>query len=86
MERHRCTTCRNPIRHGGVARPRPGAGAGSDAGEEAWFHEDCWAQVCSAEQDDYERRIRENGLAALLAPYLCAPARAGAAARLATVV
>jgi len=82
MERHRCTSCRNPIRHGGVARPR----SGPDSGEDAWFHEDCWAQVCSAEQDDYARRIQENGLAALLAPYLCAAARGGAAPRLATVV
>jgi hypothetical protein len=74
-ERHRCTTCRNPIRHGGVARP--GSGAGSR--EQAWFHEDCWAQVCGAEQHEYERRIQEDGLAALLAPYLCATTRDGAA-------
>lgn len=69
MERHRCTRCRNPIRSVAVARP------GRD--QEDWYHPDCWADVCSSEQERYERQVESVGLAALLAPYLsraCPPA------------
>jgi hypothetical protein len=62
MTRHRCTECRNPIRSLAVARP--------GAHEDAWYHPDCWARVCTSEQEKYERRVESGGLAALLAPYL----------------
>ena len=62
MARHRCTICRNPIRNVAVARPA--------AAEDAWYHQDCWAELCSSEQQRYETEVRDSGLAALLAPYL----------------
>ncbi len=62
MERHRCTKCRNPIRSAPVARP----GGGADA----WYHADCWEEVCTSEQQTYEREVQDVGLAALLAPYI----------------
>jgi hypothetical protein len=62
MERHRCTKCRNPIRSVAVARP--------GRGEDAWYHPDCWAEVCTSEQERYERSVQSSGLSALLAPYL----------------
>ena len=72
MERHRCTKCRNPIRSVAVARP----GQGGDA----WYHPDCWADVCTSEQEKYERQVQSTGLTALLAPYISsAPAAAPAA-------
>jgi hypothetical protein len=64
MERHRCTKCRNPIRSVAVARP--------GAGDDAWYHPDCWVEVRSSEQESYENRVRTAGLSALLAPYLSA--------------
>ena len=67
MERHRCTKCRNPIRNLAIARP--------GATENAWYHADCWAEVCRSEQQKYEEQVRDAGLAALLAPYF-SPARA----------
>ena len=72
MDRHRCSKCRNPIRNLAVSR----AGAGDD---DAWFHLDCWDQLCASEQENYERRVSSEGLAALLAPYVF-PAYARAAA------
>ena len=62
MERHRCTKCRNPIRNLAVARP--------GAADDAWYHPDCWDEVCSTEQERYENQVRSDGLAALLAPYV----------------
>jgi hypothetical protein len=71
MQHHRCTRCRNPIRAIAVAR------LGAAQGE--WFHPDCWAEVRSSEQEDYERQVRASGLEALLAPYGTArPLAAGA--------
>lgn len=75
MERHRCNKCRNPIRTLAVSR----AGTGDDG---AWFHLDCWDEVCSSEQEDYERQVSSQGLAALLAPYV-SPAPVGHAASVA---
>ncbi len=72
MERHRCTICRNPIRCLAVARP--------GAAEDAWYHPDCWAELCSSEQQRYETEVRDSGLAALLAPYLIARQTAAAGA------
>ncbi|HLN76991.1 MAG TPA: hypothetical protein VK204_08075 [Nocardioidaceae bacterium] len=69
MERHRCTKCRNPIRNLSVSRP--------GAGENTWYHPDCWAALCSSEQERYEKQVRDTGLSALLAPYVhVAPAEA----------
>ncbi len=62
MERHRCTKCRNPIRSVAVARP------GHE--EQEWYHPDCWAEVCSCEQEKYEQQVQSVGLPALLAPYI----------------
>lgn len=62
MERHRCTKCRNPIRSVAVARP--------GRGEDAWYHPDCWGEVCTSEQEKYERQVQSTGLTALLAPYI----------------
>ncbi|HEU4513639.1 MAG TPA: hypothetical protein VFR87_11095 [Nocardioidaceae bacterium] len=71
MERHRCTKCRNPIRSVAVAR--------QGGGEDAWYHADCWAEVCTSEQEKYERQVQNVGLTALLAPYISgAPAGAPA--------
>lgn len=61
MQRYRCTKCRNPIR--GVAIPRVAASTPE------WYHSDCWAQVRATEQQDYEEKVRSDGLVALLAPY-----------------
>jgi hypothetical protein len=73
MERHRCTKCRNPIRNVAVGRH------GADDG--AWYHPDCWDEVCSSEQERYERQVESGGLAALLAPYISAgPTSAAASA------
>jgi hypothetical protein len=63
MQRHRCNRCRNPIRSVAVARP----GATEDA---AWYHPDCWAEVCSSEQEKYERQVQAVGISALLEPYV----------------
>jgi len=63
MDRKRCSKCRNPIRGAGVAR--------AEGEETTWFHADCWVEVCGSEQAEYERRIQESGLAALLDPYIC---------------
>lgn len=61
MERHRCTHCRNPIRNVAVA---------CDGDEDRWYHPDCWDVVCASEQERYQRAVREDGLSALLAPYV----------------
>jgi hypothetical protein len=61
MQRHRCTKCRNPIRSVAVAR--------IGETEDAWFHPDCWAEVCSSEQEQYEREVESAGISALLQPY-----------------
>ena len=66
MERHRCTKCRNPIRNLSVSRP--------GAGENTWYHPDCWAELCTSEQERYEKQVRDSGLSALLAPYFHAAA------------
>ncbi len=42
---------------------------------DASFHDDCWAAVLADGQRDYERRIREEGMDAILAPYLIRPDR-----------
>jgi hypothetical protein len=42
--------------------------------DEVWFHTDCWAETCRSDQQDYERRVQELGLGALLAPYRIVPA------------
>lgn len=62
MQRHRCTKCRNPIRSLAVARQ-------GDTDDD-WFHPDCWAEVCSSVQENYERQVETDGVQALLAPYL----------------
>jgi hypothetical protein len=54
--------CRNPVRRDGVTR------AGDDG--DRWFHADCWEAACAVEQDSYQQRVEESGLAALLAPYV----------------
>lgn len=65
VERTRCTLCRNPI------KPHQAA-----AGPAQSYHADCWpaaeAIVSSPadQQQDYRRKIGEQGLAGLLAPYL----------------
>jgi hypothetical protein len=61
MQRHRCTKCRNPIRSVAVAR--------HGETEDAWFHVDCWDEVCSSEQEKYEREVESGGIPALLEPY-----------------
>jgi hypothetical protein len=61
MQRHRCTKCRNPIRSVAVAR--------HGEAQDAWFHPDCWNEVCSSEQGRYERQVESGGLRALLEPY-----------------
>lgn len=61
MPRHRCTKCRNPIRRAAVTR--------HSSGEDAWFHPDCWDEVCRSQQERYERRVESAGISALLAPY-----------------
>jgi len=76
MPRHRCTKCRNPIRSVAVARP--------GAGEDAWYHPDCWAEVCTSEQENYERQVRAVGLEALFAPYVSATVAAATIAAAAT--
>ena len=43
---------------------------------DAWFHADCWAEVCSSEQANYERQVACRGLVALLAPYVSTGVRA----------
>ncbi|HEX6248227.1 MAG TPA: hypothetical protein VFZ64_10180 [Nocardioidaceae bacterium] len=68
MERHRCGKCRNPIRQVGTAR--------RGSGEDAWYHPDCWVEVCATEQENYQREVESVGLAALLAPYLSAASEA----------
>jgi hypothetical protein len=69
VERLRCVHCRNPIKpHQQVAGPESG---------DRTFHEDCWEQARNAgptsetRQRDYEQQIAENGLSALLSPYVC---------------
>ncbi len=67
MERPRCVHCRNPIKeHQAVV------GDGDNR-----FHEDCWNEARPTviaeqadQQRDYERRIANEGLAALLSPYV----------------
>lgn len=56
--------CRNPIKanHRLVRHPLT----------DASFHDDCWAAVLADGQRDYERRIHEEGMDAILAPYLIA--------------
>jgi hypothetical protein len=71
MERHRCTKCRNPIRSVAVGR--------QGRGDDTWYHPDCWAEVCTSEQEKYEQQVESVGLSALLAPYISG-APAGAAA------
>jgi hypothetical protein len=63
MEHHRCARCRNPIRTDRcVIAPADG--------EDGWFHTDCWAEVCSAQQEEYRQSVQRLGLAALIAPYV----------------
>ena len=62
MDNPRCTNCRNPIkaRHRFVEHPRTGH----------VFHDDCWDNAFDAIQTDYLRRIEDEGLEGLLAPYV----------------
>jgi hypothetical protein len=67
VERPRCVHCRNPIKeHQAVV------GEGDNR-----FHADCWNEARPTviaeqadQQRDYERRIANEGLAALLSPYV----------------
>jgi hypothetical protein len=67
VERPRCVHCRNPIKeHQAVV------GDGDNR-----FHQDCWNEARPGvieeqadQQRDYERRIANEGLAALLSPYV----------------
>ena len=63
MDIPRCTSCRNPIkaRHTRLVHPRSGH----------VFHEDCWGTAHEAIQEDYLRRITDEGVDAWLSPYLC---------------
>lgn len=69
MDRPRCQHCRNPIKdHQPAAGPAEGPRA---------YHEDCWrlaqqepAGTGGSSQEDYERRIASEGLAAVLSPYV----------------
>jgi len=59
----RCTSCRNPIkaRHARTVHPRTGH----------VFHDDCWGTAHEAIQEDYLRRITDEGVDAWLSPYVC---------------
>lgn len=69
MDRPRCLHCRNPIKdHQAATGPAEG---------ERSYHEDCWPRVQQeaaatgpSSQEDYQRRIASDGLAALLSPYV----------------
>jgi hypothetical protein len=37
---------------------------------DASFHDDCWAAARAEGQQEYERRIRAEGMDAMLSPYL----------------
>ncbi|MGZ6826324.1 MAG: hypothetical protein ACXVGH_05985 [Mycobacteriales bacterium] len=62
METSRCTNCRNPIKahHRSIEQPRTGG----------VFHDDCWDSALAVLQQDYLRRIGEDGVEGLLSPYV----------------
>jgi hypothetical protein len=71
VDRPRCLHCRNPIKD---HQPATGPAEGDRS-----YHEDCWpqAQQRTTEpdglpQEEYQRRVASEGLAALLSPYVSA--------------
>lgn len=59
----RCTECRNPVKthHARKQHPRTGE----------VFHQDCWESTQGAIQQNYLKKIGEDGLEGLLSPYVC---------------
>ncbi len=62
VEYPRCTHCRNPIKSHQRQIRHPLT--------ELSFHDDCWAEARDAVQQEYVQRIREQGLAAMISPYV----------------
>jgi hypothetical protein len=62
MNESRCTSCRNRIKshHQVVVQPSTGL----------VFHDDCWSSFNEVIQDEYRRRIGDEGLEGLLSPYV----------------
>ena len=73
MDRPRCLHCRNPLKpHQATSGPPSGEGS---------YHQDCWAEAAAQvavdfvaqraeRQQEYQRQIASQGLAALLSPYV----------------
>jgi len=61
VEHDRCAHCRNPIR---VPQPRVDH---TEAGVS--FHLDCWQTLHEHVQQDYLRRVADDGIEGLLRPY-----------------
>jgi hypothetical protein len=69
VDRPRCLHCRNPIKE---HQPATGPTEGDRS-----YHEDCWPQAqldasepTCARQEEYQRQVASDGLAALLSPYV----------------